>query len=124
MPFRSWMVMENINMTQKEEQLHKALKDAITNYRAFVVKNQLRNDVAMVSDIQFDENGVTYSNTDISSLEKCTGGTFTGMLKLHFKSDVDNKYDSILYHIVNGNYTVKKYENEAFNILINNIVCV
>ena len=123
MPFRSWMVMENINMTQKEEQLHKALKDAITNYRAFVVKNQLRNDVAMVSDIQFDENGVTYSNTDISSLEKCTGGTFTGMLKLHFKSDVDNKYDSILYHIVNGNYTVKKYENEAFNILINNIVC-
>ena len=110
-------------MTQKEEQLHKALKDAITNYRAFVIKNQLRNDVAMVSDIQFDENGVTYSNTDISSLEKCTGGTFTGMLKLHFKSDVDNKYDSILYHIVNGNYTVKKYENGVFSILINNVVC-
>lgn len=115
--------MENINMTQKEEQLHKDLKDAITHYRAFVVKNQLRNDVAMVSDIQFDENGVTYSNTDISSLEKCTGGTFTGMLKLHFKSDVDNEHHSITYCISNGSYTVEKYENEKFYISINNVIC-
>lgn len=116
--------MENIDMTQKEEQLHKDLKDAITHYRAFVVKNQPRNDIAMVSDIQIDEKDVTYSNADISSLEKCTGGTFTGMLRLYFESGVDNKCDSILYHIVNGNYTVEKYENGAFSILINNIVCV
>ena len=108
-------------MTQKEEQLHKALKEAITKYRSFVVKNQPRNDIAMVSDIQFDENGVTYSNADISSLEKCTGGTFTGMLKLHFKSDVDNEYDSTVCRISNGSYAVEKYENEEFYISINNI---
>lgn len=110
-------------MTQNEEQLHKALKEAITEYRAFVVKNQPRNDIAMVSDIQFDENGVTYSNADISSLEKCTGGTVTGMLKLHFKSDVDNEYDSTICRISNGSYAVKKYENEKFHIVINNIIC-
>ena len=115
--------MESIDMNQKEEQLHKGLKDAITHCRAFMVNNQLRNDIAMVSDIQLDENGVTYSNADKSSLEKCTGGTFTGVLKLHFKSDVDDKYDSFLYHITDGNYTVKKYENGVFSILINYIVC-
>ena len=110
-------------MTQKEEQLHKALNEAITEYRAFVVKNQPRNDIAKVSDIQFDKNGVTYSNADISSLEKCTGGTFTGMLKLHFKSDVDNEYDSTVWRISNGSYVVKKYENGEFYISINNIIC-
>ena len=110
-------------MTQKEEQLYKALKEAITNYRAFVIKNQQRDDIAKVSDIQFDENGVTYSNADISSLEKCTGGTFTGILKLHFKSDVDDEYDSTICRISNGSYAVEKYENGEFHILINNIVC-
>ena len=70
-------------MTQKEEQLHKALKE----------------------------------------LEKCTGGTFTGMLKLHFKSDVDNEYDSTVCRISNGSYAVKKYENGEFYISINNIIC-
>ena len=88
-----------------------------------MVKNQPRNDIAMVSDIQFDENGVTYSNADISSLEKCTGGTFTGMLKLHFKSDVDNEYDSMVCRISNASYAVKKNENEEFYISINNIIC-
>ena len=88
--------MENINMTKKEEQLHTALKDAITHYRAFVVKNQPRNDIAMVSDIQFDKDGVTYSNTDISSLEKCTGGTFRGNIRLHFHSNIANEPNSTI----------------------------
>lgn len=110
-------------MTQKEEQFYKALEEAIVNYRAFVVNNQLRNDIVKVSDIQLDKNMTTYSNADISSLEKCLGGTFAGTLRLHFKSEVDNEYSSIFYHIINGNYSVDKYENEEFRIEINNIVC-
>ena len=115
--------MENINMTQKEEQLHKALKDAITHYRAFVVKNQPRNDIAMVSDIQFDENGVTYSNTDISSLEKCTGGTFSGNLRLHFHSNIADVLTSMIFDITYGEYIVDKYSGGEFTVSIKSIIC-
>lgn len=117
------MDMENINMTQKEEQLHKDIKDAIIHYRAFVVKNQLRNDVAMVSDIQFDENGVMYSNADISSLEKCTGGTFSGNLRLHFHSNIANGLTSIIFDITYGEYIVDKYSDDKFTVSIKSIIC-
>lgn len=110
-------------MPPKKEQLRKDLKEAITNYRVFVIKNQQRNDIVNVSDIQFDERSITYSDADISSLDKCTGGTFKGMLRLHFKSDVNDECYSMVYRIVHGDYTVEKYENGKFNISINSIVC-
>ena len=117
------MDMENIDMNQKEEQLHKSLKDAITHYRAFVVKNQPRNDIAMVSDIQFDEKDVTYSNADISSLEKCTGGTFSGNLRLHFHSNIADVLTSMIFDITYGEYIVDKYSGGEFTVSIKSIIC-
>lgn len=109
-------------MTQKEEQLHKALKGAITDYRAFEIKNQPQNDITMVSDIQFDEN-ITYSDADVSSLEKCSGGTFRGTIRLYFDSQVGNEQSSMIFHIIYGEYIVDKYNNGEFSISIKSIIC-
>lgn len=116
------MDWRKVSMTTKEEQLYKALKEAITNYRAFVIKNQQYNDIAKVSDIQLD-NSVAYYDADISSLEKCTGGSFKGTTCLHFFSNIDNEQISGFYHIIHGEYIVDKYNDGEFNISIKSIIC-
>ena len=106
-------------MTQKTAQLYKDIKEAIANFRSFVLDGSPLNTVVGVSDIICEN--VTYFDTDITCLEKCTGGTFLGTLRLHFESE-NSKTHSIPYRINYAQYKIDKYENERFFVSIECVV--